>query len=88
MFGQRSNHVQGEFRWPNGNLQGMATISYGPRFVCLFLQAPDTEIQWWVVTIQGFWPQAQAQCGKTQETVKKIELTKDLWNMNDYNVKK
>ena len=26
------------------------------------------------------------QCGKTQETVKKIELTKDLWNMNDYNV--
>ena len=27
-----------------------------------------------------------SQCEKTQETVKKIELTKDLWNMNDYNV--
>ena len=26
------------------------------------------------------------QCGKTQDTVKKNELTKDLWNMNDYNV--
>ena len=26
------------------------------------------------------------QCGKTQETMKKIELTKELWNMNDCNV--
>ena len=24
-----------------------------------------------------------SQCGKTKDTVKKIELTKDLWNMND-----
>ena len=29
-----------------------------------------------------------AQCGKTQETVKINVLTKDLWNMNDYNVNK
>ena len=27
-----------------------------------------------------------SQCEKTKETVKKNELTKDLWNMNDYNV--
>ena len=30
----------------------------------------------------------KTQCRKTQETVKKIELTKDLSNMNDYNVNK